>query len=118
MSPATWTPSSIAGQQTIQCGDRIMHSERILVEETRTMQPECHANSCAVSFLENWRRWFAALMSAVFGLMALVGCQQPPPPIEPKPFEGVTLHVVVPNAPIVRALLLRHGNVWTEFSGA
>src|SRR6516165_8433832 len=82
------------------------------------MQPECHANSCAVSFLENWRRWFAALMSAVFGLMALVGCQQPPPPIEPKPFEGVTLHVVVPNAPIVRALLLRHGNVWSEFSGA
>ena len=82
------------------------------------MQPECHANSCAVSLLEDRRRWFAALMSAVFGLMALVGCQQPPPPIDPKPFEGVTLHVVVPNAPIVRALLLRHGNVWTEFSGA
>src|SRR5260370_14451341 len=76
------------------------------------MQPECWYNKS--DFCRRSRK----ALTATLLLLSAAGCPTPPPPLAPKPFERVTLHVLAPDTPTVRALLLRHGNSWSEISGA
>lgn len=81
------------------------------------MQPNCEIRGVKLSTTA------AALGFAAFALFTILltwmpGCS-PPPAVgtAPKPLAGVTLRIAVPADPMVRALIDRHGRVWSDRSG-